>query len=591
MIHSVNSDLSTFKEQRFHGGLNILLADRTAAATDKQSRNSAGKTSLVEIVHFVLGSDIRKGSLFKADALQQASFSLDLDLGGRRVTAERLVANHTRIKIAHGETAHWPIQPAVDRETGESFVSLTDWKKILARMMFTFGEDNDLAADEKGRPSFRSLISYFARRASIGGFMEPARWSTDQQVGNQQVSLSFLLGLDWTIPQRLETVRERAKTMKALRKAIGVGAGFFGNIFGWSAELRKQLALAESKAKRIAGDLANFLVHPQYHDLEKEASEVNRKLKALSNENALDLAVVADLEAAGREEAQALDYAVVQRLYDQAKVVLPDSVAKRFDDVRRFHESVISNRRSYLDGELSSLRDRVAHRTAEMRDLDSRQSKIMAILKSHGALDQYTLLQSELNRIEGEAESLRQRHKAAEEFEHLKTTLEIERKQLHLRLQQDYEEQSNVINDALVWFEEISQALYEKAGSFLIEKTDNGPAFTLKTPGDRGIGIQHMQIFCFDMMMMKVLASKNHGPGFLIHDSHLFDGVDARQIAHALKVGAEFAEAHQFQYLVTMNSDTLPVGVIPGFDVEQYVLTNRLTDETETGGLFGMRFE
>ena len=100
-----------------------------------------------------------------------------------------------------------------------------------------------------------------------------------------------------------------------------------------------------------------------------------------------------------------------------------------------------------------------------------------------------------------------------------------------------------------------------------------------------------MQIFCFDMMLMKVLASRNTGPGFLIHDSHLFDGVDNRQIAHDLKVGAELADAHGFQYVVTLNSDTLPLDVLPGFDVKKHVLHTRLTDATDTGGLFGMRFE
>lgn len=590
MIHAITSDLSTFKEQRFHAGLNILVADKSADATDKQSRNSAGKTSLVEIVHFVLGAEVRKGSLFKAETLQEAAFSLTLDLGGGSITAERRVSNSGRIRIVDGTTAAWPIQPAEDRESHEAFVSLAEWKRILARLMFALGEKDEQDAEDKGRPTFRSVFSYFARRAMFDGFQEAAQSSSDQQIGNQQVSVSFLLGLDWTIPQRLQSVRERGKTMKALRKAIGTG--ILGSVFGWSAELRKQLAVADSKTKRLKDDLANFRVHPQYHELETEASELNRQLKALANDNALDLAVIGDLEAAIRgEAAQVPAYTDVERLYEQAKVVLPNAVAKRFEDVRKFHESVISNRSSYLGGEIKTLRARVEERSTKIRELDARQSTVMAILKSHGALDQYTLLQSELNRIEGEAESLRRRYKAAEEFESLKTTLDIDRKQLHLRLQQDHEEQSDVINDALVWYEEISQALYEKAGSFVIEKSDNGPAFNLKTPGDRGVGIRHMQIFCFDMMLMKILASRKTGPGFLIHDSHLFDGVDNRQIAHALKVGSELAEAHGFQYIVTLNSDTLPLDVIPGFDVGKHVLPTRLTDETETGGLFGFRFE
>ncbi len=43
-----------------------------------------------------------------------------------------------------------------------------------------------------------------------------------------------------------------------------------------------------------------------------------------------------------------------------------------------------------------------------------------------------------------------------------------------------------------------------------------------------------MQIFSFDMMLIVLCQKRGIGPGYLIHDSHLFDGMDTRQIAKAL---------------------------------------------------------
>ena len=101
-----------------------------------------------------------------------------------------------------------------------------------------------------------------------------------------------------------------------------------------------------------------------------------------------------------------------------------------------------------------------------------------------------------------------------------------------------------------------------------------------------------MQIFCFDMMLMEICQKQGRRPGFLIHDSHLFDGVDERQVAKALQLGAERAEASGFQYIVTMNSDALPKDGFRGkFKIRDHVLDTVLTDATETGGLFGLRFE
>lgn len=68
------------------------------------------------------------------------------------------------------------------------------------------------------------------------------------------------------------------------------------------------------------------------------------------------------------------------------------------------------------------------------------------------------------------------------------------------------------------------------------------------------------------------------------------DGVDERQIANALQIGSELADAIGFQYIVTMNSDDLQKAKTVGFDFEKYLLEVKLTDAKEDGGLFGFRF-
>jgi hypothetical protein len=140
-------------------------------------------------------------------------------------------------------------------------------------------------------------------------------------------------------------------------------------------------------------------------------------------------------------------------------------------------------------------------------------------------------------------------------------------------------------------FEELSNALYEKAGSLTVSATPNGPTVDVRIDAQRSKGITNMQIFCFDLMLAELVTKRGIGPGFLIHDSHLFDGVDERQVAKALQLGADHASAVGFQYIVTMNSDALPRdGFRPSFDIRDFLVPTRLTDATESGGLFGLRF-
>ena len=215
----------------------------------------------------------------------------------------------------------------------------------------------------------------------------------------------------------------------------------------------------------------------------------------------------------------------------------------------------------------------------------------MGILRSGGALEHYGRLQEEAGRAEAEAEGLRQRLTTAERIESTKVELEIERARLLKALQNDLHERQEVISEAILTFEELSNALNEKAGSLTVSATPNGPTVDVRIDAQRSKGITNMQIFCFDLTLADLATRRGMGPGFLIHDSHLFDGVDERQVAKALQLGADHAAAVGYQYIVTMNSDALPRdGFRPGFDVDAFVRSTKLTDATETGGLFGLRF-
>jgi uncharacterized protein YydD (DUF2326 family) len=62
-------------------------------------------------------------------------------------------------------------------------------------------------------------------------------------------------------------------------------------------------------------------------------------------------------------------------------------------------------------------------------------------------------------------------------------------------------------------------------------------------------------------------------------------------VALALLRGQEVCNDSERQYIVTMNSDIFDRLPLPlDFDRAGVVLPVRLSDETETGGLFGFRF-
>lgn len=584
MIHRLYSTLSSFKNLRFREGLNVVLAEKTADASERQTRNRAGKSSIVEIIHFLLGGKVDPKSVFKEECLQDVAFGIEFDLAEHSVTLERQVSEEHRrnLQVAQGDYARWPIQPSDDKKTGQLVISNTSWKSVLGTLMFELPD-----TQRSFGPTFRSLIAYFVRRQSVGGFSSPFRQNEKQHLADEQVNASFLLGLDWTISQDWQQVREKEKTLKALNAAAREGV--LGDILSTTSELRTRLAISEDQSLKLKRSLADFKVLPEYRNLEQEASDLTREISNLNDENTIDRQLISELTESLEQETPPSDHRL-ERVYEEAGVALPNVALEQFDRVRTFHNSVVANRRSYLEAEISLAQQRVGRREAAIAQREQRRATVMNILRSHGALDHFAQLQKELTRLESEVEHLRQRYVTAERLETGKTDLDLERQQLLLRLRRDYQEQSDVLRKVILAFEEVSEALYEVAGNLVIDAGLNGPQFDVKIQGKRSGGISNMQIFCFDMMLMKLCAERGIGPGFLFHDSHLFDGVDERQVAKALHIGAENAERFGFQYIVTLNQDAVPSELPPGFDIHEYVVPTHLTDAKEDGGLFGIRF-
>jgi|WetSurSiteA1Bulk_404760.scaffolds.fasta_scaffold07473_2 uncharacterized protein YydD (DUF2326 family) len=587
MIYRIYSDLPTFKEIEFKSGFNLLIADKSPGATDQHTRNRSGKSSLIEIIHFLLGSKCEKDSIFKREALKDFSFGMEFDLGNIRTSAERSGNKPSKILVKSDNFDNWPIQP--NKKDGKWTISNENWKEVLGAVIFNLRGDENPDLQKNFAPTFRSLFSYFARREGSGAFQTPTKQSSMQNLYDYQVSLSYLIGLDWTIAQSWQIIRKREDALRELRKAAGEGA--FGETIGTVANLRTELSVSEGKVRRMRKEIDEFKVLPQYRELEIEASNLSQKINKLSNENIIDESLKLSInESLEQEIPPAIDD--LNRVYAEAGIILSEQVIIHFDKLKKFHESIIENRKSYLLSEIDEANRRINDRNESKLSLSQRWSEIMSLLKSHGALDQYSKMQSNLTEIESKTEMLRQKFLAAEQLEGQKTELDIERNRLLVRLRQDYQERKDILSHAIISFEEISNSLYENvaAGNLTISDSKNGPLFEVRIQGKESKGIKNMQTFCFDMMLIKLCIERNLSPGFVIHDSHLFDGVDERQIAKAFQIGSDMANRLGFQYIVTMNSDDIPKDFPTDFNINNYVLPVRLTDATENGGLFGKRF-
>lgn len=579
MIHEITSSIPTFKSLKFKRGLNILVADVTQESTDKDTRNGVGKSTLLEVIHFLLGSNCDKSSLFRQAKIVNHSFSMTMDVQGQPVTLTRSGGDPSKVYI-RGDISNWPVKVMETKDKALQYISNRHWKKVISSVIF--GVDD--FGFEKYKPSARSMTSYFVRRKAKGGFENIHKHFASQNSYDYQINLSYLLGLEWLVPREWQLIRDKEKALAALKNQLGP-EGALGDIVGNPAELRSLIGIKKDQIQKIKGRLENFQIREEYHDIEAEIADISSQMNKIATEKTVAYEYLKSMSDATLQPIAPA--AVLSDMYEKVGIELPSIAVKRFDDVVAFHKSVIKNRKAYLKEEIANITNTINIAVKEFSQLDNRRSKLLKQLDTSGALEQFNQLQVNAAQLQSEIGHYEQRLSIMQAVLEEKAVLEIERKTLFLKLQRKYLEVFKNVEHAVVLYSSISELLYEKPAILSVSETENGPEFSVFVHGERSAGINAMQIFCFDMLLSLIAIKRKMGLGFLVHDSHLFDPVDSRQVKAALELGARKSLEFNFQYIVTMNSDALP----KDFDPSEFVLSPRLTDSSEDGGLFGFQFD
>ena len=582
MIRAILCDQPSFRDVKFTAGFNVILATRTVAASDRDSRNGAGKTTLLEIIHYCLGSSANKKNRLMVSQLRGWTFTLELDLRGKTYKISRNTAKPQKVTL-EGNFEGWPVRPKKDADTGEFVLSIAQWTEVLGWLMFGL---NIQPGANSFQPSFRSLFSYFARRGR-DAFSTPFEHFRKQAECDKQISNAFLLGLSWEYPAKLQKLKDQEKVVGQLRSAIK--AGTFPDLLGTVGELESQKVRLEEVMARRGEELRTFRVHPQYQEYQEQADVLQSIIRRLNQENATDQAMLSFYqESLVQERPPESDK--LARVYQEAGVDWPGGVRKRLEEVQAFHDKVIVNRRAFLETETSRLARAVAERTEEIRRRSDERANLLSILNTHGALAEYAEMQRLQNEEGAKLAAVNQRIANLKRIDEIKSQTRIEREQLQILARSFYEERRADREKAISLFNGFSQALYNRPGELIVDVVESGYRFNVEIERQDSQGVEQMKVFCYDLTLATLWASKHMGPGFLVHDSTIFADVDERQKAHALELAAKTADEQGFQYICCLNSDGIPNDdFTEGFTLQPYVRAE-LTDEGEQGGLLGIRY-
>lgn len=574
MIHKIWANNKGFKEINFQKGLNIIMADSEKKSGTKDTRNGVGKTTLINIIDFCLGSNPNKKKL-PIDKLNDWTFTIEIDILNEKIFATRSIDNSNIIKI-EGNIDKLPIMPETDPEEDFLFYNKTIWRKLLGNCFFGLKE----SGSTKYSPTFRSLISYFIRRDKA--YDTPFKNDPNQKQWDMQISIAYLLGLNWIRVSESQEIKDKEIALKNWKSVINEG------FVATPGELEAERLLLIKEINVEEDALATFKVHPQYSKFEKDANRISKEIHEYSNLIiTLNQKLDRYIESIASEKMPGM--MAVEELYKEAGVVFSDSVKKTLEEAKIFHRDLIKNRKEFLQTEITEIEAQISN----TEDIKSRKinerAAMLGILKNYGALNEYYLLRDsfsskkeKLNYINLKIEENKKRDLEKKKIKEDKIVLET-------KFKRDYEEMRPNWEKSVTLFNENSLALYNEPGYLIIDYSDKGYKFNVDIPRSGSKGIDQMKIYCYDLMLVD-LQSQQEKIDFLIHDSTIYDSVDSRQRAHALQHACNKSVENSFQYICTINSDMIPYEHFSSdFDIDKYVRLT-LTDKDPSKFLLGFEF-
>lgn len=572
---SANKD--TFKTITFHDGFNFIVAEKSKDSSDKDSTNGLGKSLLLEIIDFCLGAN--PSETLKKEEMQDWRFFLDISIDCDEFTFIRNVDDLKNV-IIHGDPERLGLNESLDSVYNADLI-----KSILGNILFGLNETK--LDGKKNKPSYRSLISYFMRTGP-DSYSEPFAYFSKQPTWSKQVNNAYLLGLDWELSTKLSQLKIKLDNLDKANKAIDDGAmSDFGGTVG---ELESEKINLQTKLDVKAERLKNFQVYEDYRDVQDKANKLTENIHGLLNTVTINSQIIekykADLD---NEEGENIR---IEQIYKDAGIIFEKSLVRTLGEVEIFHSNLVTNRKNYLRSEIDALSKEDEQLRFRISELTKERASYMNILDSHGALEEYALLQNEVSKEHAKIADVESRIARLTEIEESISSLRVEIEQMVKKMRRDYSERLPTIAAAIKIFNANSEYLYAQPGTLSVDITKDGYRFKvdIKKSGSDGVG--NMKVFCYDLMLAEYWAIIMRREIPLFHDSKIFADVDPRQIAKALELAKDKSESLGFQYICSMNSSYIPFDYLSD-DFKRSLDESTIVkyhDKDDSGTLLGITF-
>lgn len=565
----LSSNKKQFHTVEFKQGLNFIIGKReTPEDKDlKDTYNGLGKSLIIELIHFCLGSD--KIDCFE-ESLNDWIFYLEFKIEEEIFKVERSCSEQKDI-ILNGEK-----------------ISITKFRKLMEEKIIP---ENDKIA----YLSFRSILSRFIRR-SKSSYSKYNLFQVKESEYQKLINNGYLLGLNPRLIENKMQIKKEIDKLNNSKKAFEkdeVLKEYFTN----NEDLDILITDIKESIVDIEKELEEFKVAENYNDIQMRANKLSNEKRDILNRLVLIENAIRKIDKSLKVKADIQVDSII-KLYEESKIVFQERIVKELNQVTEFHNKLLKTRKINLNKQKDSFLSEKKKLELEKSKLGKELDGLMCFLGSHGALDEYKAITERLNLLKRKLEKASEYKNLMENYENKIAEANIAFEKQKIEAIKYVKDNESLLQKIMSTFRVFSKSFYKDKASGLdikINDKENQLRFDInaKIIGDSSDGISEVCIFCFDLTL---LTLKNTNIGFLFHDSRLFANMDPRQRLSLIKIIEEECKKYNIQYIASLNEDLITaMENVTDKEVYEYyknlIYDNTrliLTDKSDEDKLLGM---
>jgi len=379
---TIENNSIVIRDIQFRKGINLIV-DETLTDSKKESGNNVGKTTVLRLIDYCLGSsgkNIYKDPEFNA----KSNNKIEDFLTNNNVCVTLVLKEDLDVKASREITIRRNFLKRAQKilEVNGKKVKSGDFPEILKY---------DVFQTNISKPTFKQIKAKNIRDERNRLVNTIKVLDAYSKAEEYEALYLFWLGIELDIADRKQSLFSQRKIEENLQTRLKKENTI--------SQIEQSLLVIDAEIESLEELKDKFVVNENYlqdfDELNSVKSEINRlstRISRLKLRKSLIDESVEELQ----KEISSLDVERIRRLYNEAKSLLPD-LQRTFADTLRFHNGMIAEKKKFIEKESPELELEMASLSESMSEFLRLEAEISDRLNRSGAMEEFQDLLLQLN--------------------------------------------------------------------------------------------------------------------------------------------------------------------------------------------------